>query len=121
MYGVPLLARLQSEGIDFVVDDPVLVRQFGERRRYNGDPIAELHVVTGMEAVDAASDPNTIALVSDVSVGDRIELQASTVAIEPWLLDGSITCPTPGSLLWTRDSVSLGSNSSGTRSSTLQR
>jgi hypothetical protein len=96
VFGVPLLARLQSNGIDFVVDDPVLVRQFGERRRYDGQPIAELHVATAMDAVDAASDPNTIALVSDVSVGDRIELQATAIAIESWLLDGQITLSDAG-------------------------
>jgi hypothetical protein len=96
VFGVPLLARLQGRGIEFVVDDPVLVRQFGERRRYNGDPITELHVVTAMEAVDAASDTGTIALVSDVSAGDRTELQAASIAIESWLLDGLITLSDAG-------------------------
>jgi hypothetical protein len=96
VFGVPLLAELQSRGIDFVVDDPVLVRQFGERRRYDGEPISEMRVVTALDAVDAVSDPNTIGFVSGVSVGDRIELQATAAAIESWLFDGQITLSDAG-------------------------
>ena len=96
VFGVPLLARLQSEGVEFLVDDPVLVRQFGERRRYDGGPISELYVVTAMDAVDAASDPNTIAFVSDVSASERDELQTASFAIESWLFDGLITLSDTG-------------------------
>jgi hypothetical protein len=96
VFGVPLLARLQSMGVEFEVDDPVLVRQFGERRRHDGGPTPELRVLTGMEAVDAASDPDTIALESAVSESGRIELQAAAIAIESWLLDGRITLSDPG-------------------------
>ncbi len=96
VFGVPLLASLQSRGIEFVVDDPVLVRQFGERRRFSGEPIAELRVVTAMEAVDVARDPSTIAFVSDVSERERAELQASAIAIESWLSEGLITLSESG-------------------------
>jgi hypothetical protein len=96
VFGVPLLARLQDRGVDFVVDDPVLVRQFGEQRRYTGDPITELHVVTGLEAIDAAQDPNTIALVSDLSSDERSELLDATIAIESWLFDGRISLSDAG-------------------------
>ncbi len=64
VYGVPVLARLQRHGVDFLVDDPVLVRQFGERRRYLGQDVAELCVLTAMDAIDAADDPNLVAFVS---------------------------------------------------------
>jgi hypothetical protein len=96
VFGVPLLSRMQSRGIGFMVDDPVLVRQFGEQRRYNGEQLAELHVVTGIEAVEAASDPATIALVSDLSADERAELQAASIAIESWLFDGQITLSDAG-------------------------
>jgi hypothetical protein len=96
VFGVPLLASLQSSGIGFVVDDPVLVRQFGERRRSHSEPIAELRVVTAMEAVDAERDPSTIAFVSDVSESERAELQASAIAIETWLSEGLIALSDAG-------------------------
>jgi hypothetical protein len=96
VFGVPLLARLQREGTDFVVDDPVLVRQFGNRRRHRGESVPELRVVTAAEALDAEADPNTIAFVSDLSSDQRIELQSLSIEIESWLLDGSVTLSSAG-------------------------
>ena len=96
VYGVPLLARLQSEGTAFLVDDPVLVRQFGERRRYRGQDVAELRVLTAMEAVDAVSDPDVVAFVSDLSASERLELQTTSFEIEAWLRDGLITLSETG-------------------------
>ena len=96
LYGVPLLARVQRDGIEFFVDDEVLVRQFGDRRRYRGQPLPELRVVTAMDAVDAENDPNAIAFVSALSVGDRAQLQATTLDIETWLFDGEITLSAAG-------------------------
>ncbi len=96
VFGVPLLARLQRTGVDFVVDDPVLVRQFGERRRYHGEPVAELRVVTAMEAVDAENDPSAIAFVSNLTEVERVELQAMTFDIEAWLFEGQITLSEAG-------------------------
>ncbi|MEP7112919.1 MAG: hypothetical protein ABI862_06615, partial [Ilumatobacteraceae bacterium] len=96
VYGVPLLAQLQSDGIEFFVDDPVLVRQFGERRRYRGQALPEVRVVTAMDAVDAQSDANTIAFISALSADDREELQAETLEIATWLLDGKITLSEAG-------------------------
>ncbi|MDP9464138.1 MAG: hypothetical protein M3P52_05910, partial [Actinomycetota bacterium] len=103
VFGVPLLARLQRDGVEFLVDDPVLVRQFGERRRYRGQDVAELRVLTAMEAVDAASDPNVVAFVSDLSEGERLALQALAIEIENWLRDGRITLSPAG-----RATVDLG-------------
>jgi hypothetical protein len=95
-FGVPLLARLQRNGVEFLVDDPVLVRQFGERRRYRGQDVAELRVLTAMEAVDAASDPDVVAFVSDLSESERLELQTTSFEIEAWLRDGLITLSETG-------------------------
>lgn len=96
LYGVPLLARVQSDGIEFFVDDEVLVRQFGDRRRYHGQLLPELRVVTAMDAIDAESDPNVIAFVSALSVGDRAALQSATLDVEAWLFDGGITLSAAG-------------------------
>ncbi len=96
VFGVPLLARLQRKGVDFVVADPVLVRQFGERRRDKGEAVTELRVVTAMEAVDAASSPNAIAFASDLSEGELSELQKLAFEIEVWLLEGRITLSDTG-------------------------
>ena len=96
LYGVPLLARVQSDGIEFFVDDEVLVRQFVDRRGYHGQLLPELRVVTAMDAIDAESDPNVIAFVSALSVGDRAALQSATLDVEAWLFDGGITLSAAG-------------------------
>jgi len=96
VFGVPLLARLQSEGTDFLVDDPVLVRQFGNRRRYSGEVVPELRVVTAVEALDVEVGPNTVAFVSDLPQDERIELQSLSIEIESWLPGGEITLSTTG-------------------------
>jgi hypothetical protein len=91
VFGPPLLARLQRDGVEFLVDDPVLVRQFGERRRYRGQDVAELRLLTAMEAISAASDPNVVAFVSELSERERLELQTIAIEIEAWLRGGRIT------------------------------
>ncbi len=96
VFGVPLLARLQSQGVEFFVDDPVLVRQFGERRRYRGQDLAELHVLTAMDAVDAAGDPNLVALVSQLSAGERSDLESMIPDVAAWLADGRVTLSAKG-------------------------
>ena len=58
--------------------------------------MASCYVVTAMDAVDAASDPNTIAFVSDCSASERDELQTTSFAIESWLFDGLITLSDTG-------------------------
>ncbi len=96
VFGVPLLAHLQRDGVEFFVDDPVLVRQFGERRRYRGQDVTELRMLTAMDAVDAASDPNLVAFVSQLSAGERGDLQSMATEIAAWLGDGRITLSEKG-------------------------
>ena len=103
VYGVPLLARLQRRGIEFLVDDTVLIRQFGERRRYNGQHVAELRVVTAMDAIDATTDANLVAFVSQLSALERDDLQTMMIEIETWLRDGRITLSAKG-----EDAVAIG-------------
>ena len=74
----------------------MLVRQFGERRRYRGQDVAELRVVTAMEAIDASTDPNLVAFVSQLSVLERDDLQSMMIEIETWLRDGRITLSDKG-------------------------
>jgi hypothetical protein len=96
VFGVPLLARLQRRGIEFLVDDPVLVRQFGERRRYKGQDVAELRVVTAMDAIDATTDPDLVAFVSQLSALEREQLQTMMIDVETWLREGRITLSAKG-------------------------
>jgi hypothetical protein len=103
VFGVPLLARLQSRGIEFLVDDPVLVRQFGERRRYEGQDVAELRVVTAMDAIDATTNPDLVAFVSQLSARERDDLQTMMIEIETWLREGRITLSEKGT-----DAVAVG-------------
>ena len=90
VYGPPLLARLQRDGVEFLVDDPVLVRQFGERRHYDGEHVAVLGLTTGMAALDAVTDPEVIAFTSELTPLQRHELRALIAQIVHLLRDGRI-------------------------------
>jgi hypothetical protein len=107
LYGVPLLARLQREGVDFAVEDEVLVRQFGERRRYRGQPLPEVRVVTAMYAIDAQSDPNIVAFVSELSaaVSSRLSRPSSPVLNRFAALRQSVEASTAAVLLLPADEI----------------
>ncbi|CAN5404828.1 hypothetical protein BH18ACT1_BH18ACT1_09120 [soil metagenome] len=57
-----VMAELRRRDIPFVVDDPVLVRQLGRRRKFRGDNArAMITVVAGKETQRASSDAELVA------------------------------------------------------------
>ena len=63
-YAAGVLAELQRRGVPFVVDDPGLVRQYGDDRRYDGTN-ADVHVVMrwGESALTVPDGYDVVALV----------------------------------------------------------
>ncbi len=96
VYGPPLLARLQEQGVDFFVDDEVLVRQFGERRRLGDRVMPELRVLTGIDAVAASGYRTMLARVSALTDDERRELLDLVSTIERRLADGDISLTESG-------------------------
>jgi hypothetical protein len=74
-YGGTAVAELQRRGIDFVADDPVLVRQFGPARRFDGSNAqAQLLLRTGDAAREAPPGSRRVALGEGLSRAERREL-----------------------------------------------
>jgi hypothetical protein len=74
-YGGTAVAELQRRGIDFVAHDPVLVRQFGPARRFDGtNAKQQLLLRTGDAARKAPPGSRRVALGQGLSRADRREL-----------------------------------------------
>jgi hypothetical protein len=65
-YSGLVFAELQDRGVDFMFDDEVLIRQFGERRRDDGSPTLRMWQVLG---TDAAAVPVGAERVAYVDAG----------------------------------------------------
>ena len=103
VYGPPLLARLQHDGIDFFVDDDVLVRQFGQGRRLGDRSVPEIRVLTGIDAVAAAGGASTVARVSALNDEESRELLELVSTLERRLADGEVSLTDAG-----RETVAVG-------------
>jgi hypothetical protein len=74
-YGAAVIAELQRRGISFVAKDPVLVRQYGPARRFDGDNArAQLLLRTGAGAQDAPPGSRLVARGVGLSRAERREL-----------------------------------------------
>src|SRR5205807_5578548 len=74
-YGAAVVAELQRRGISFVARDPVLVRQFGPTRRFNGhNAKAALLLRTGAATGEAPTGSRRVARGEGLSAGDQREL-----------------------------------------------
>jgi hypothetical protein len=62
-----VMMRLQELGIDFKVDDEVMIRQLGEGRRATGNERARIYQVQGSPALLSNNDVCLIALASELS------------------------------------------------------
>jgi hypothetical protein len=74
-YGAAVVAELQRRGITFVAGDPVLVRQYGPARRFDGhNARAQLLLRTGGGVQDAPPGSRRVALGEGMSPAERREL-----------------------------------------------
>ena len=90
-YGGTAVAELQRRGIDFVAHDPVLVRQFGPARRFNGkNARAQLLLRTGDAAREAPSGTTRVALGQGLSGAERRELARLKTEIRDYIAAGRL-------------------------------
>jgi hypothetical protein len=90
-YGGTVVAELQRRGISFVADDPVLVRQFGPARRFDGrNAEAQLLLRTGDEAREAPPGSRPVGLGEGLSRADRRELARLKTDIREYIDAGRL-------------------------------
>lgn len=83
-YSAAVLAELQSQGVAFLVDEPGLVRQFGEHRRYDGHGATErLYLLQGRDALSVPDGDRLLALATPLDESE----QAGLLAAEDELTD----------------------------------
>jgi len=74
-YGPGVLAALDEQGMEFVVEEPMLVRHFGPDREFDGTNARnELLLRQGDEARDAPPRARRVALSEGLPAGERHEL-----------------------------------------------
>jgi hypothetical protein len=89
-YGAAVVAELQRRGIPFVARDPVLVRQFGPTRRFNGSNAnAALLLRTGA-ATSETPGSRRVARGEGLSAGDRRELSRLEAQIAEYVEQGRL-------------------------------
>lgn len=90
-YTAPVMAALQRAGIPFVLDEEGLVRQMGERRRYDGSADLLVYVREGMEAHSVPPGAERIAFVSGIDADESAELiDLRRVVVERRIPDGVV-------------------------------
>jgi hypothetical protein len=89
-YSAAVLAELQEHGVPFEVDEPGLVRQFGDRRRYDATHGADtrLHLLGGREALTVPDGETRLALATPLSSDDQAELLADEAALVDFVASG---------------------------------
>lgn len=90
-YSTPIMHALQRHGIEFVTDDPALVRQLGPERRFTGDnATAVLTYEVGEPALRPQEGRRRVVLHEAVSQAERRELAALERQIADHLRDAGL-------------------------------
>ena len=90
-YGAAVVAELQRRGIPFVARDPVLVRQYGPTRRFNGhNADAALLLRTGAATGGAPTGSRRVARGEGLSAADQRELTQLEAQIGKYVEEGQL-------------------------------
>ena len=73
-YSAAVLAQLQDQGVPFEVDEPGLVRQFGEHRRFTGAADVRMYLRQGRDALTVPDGDERIALATPLTAAQQAEL-----------------------------------------------
>jgi len=96
-YGAAVVAELQRRGIPFVARDPVLVRQYGPTRRFNGhNASAALLLRTGAATGDTPTGSRGVARGEGLSPGDQRELSRLEAQIGKYVEEGQLRLKAQG-------------------------
>ncbi len=88
-YGAGVVAELQRRGIPFVARDPVLVRQYGPTRRFNGhNAKAALLLRTGAAADEVPTESRRVARGKGLSARDQRDLLQLEAQIGKYVEEG---------------------------------
>ena len=88
-YSASVLAQLQADGVSFRVDEPGLVRQFGDHRRYTGTADARMYLLQGRDALTVPAGQQRIALATPLSDAEQAELVADEDALAQFAESGA--------------------------------
>jgi hypothetical protein len=85
-----VISAIQRSGIEFLVADPILLRQFGSDRQFNGQVSTHLELRLNFRAIEVAGDETRIAFTSALTNDELNELGEITDVIAVALGDGDI-------------------------------
>lgn len=83
-FTAPVMAALRREGVPFVLDEEGLVRQMGERRRFDGHADLRVYVREGRAALVTPPGVERVAFRPALTDGERTELEALTEEVAAW-------------------------------------
>ncbi|MFT3854216.1 MAG: hypothetical protein QM733_15965 [Ilumatobacteraceae bacterium] len=88
-YAAAVLAQLQADGVAFTVDDPGLVRQFGNHRRDHGTVATRLYLLQGREALIVPASSERLALATPLTADEQVQLLADEDVLADFAASGA--------------------------------
>lgn len=104
-YSSAIMAQLVDRGIEFRVDQEVMVRQLGPSRRADGDERAVVSQYQGWEAYSYEGPDCVLARVSDVGADGEAELGALAAELEDAAAQLDVTAVPGGEGMTARDAA----------------
>jgi hypothetical protein len=89
-FSVPVVSELQRLGVPWYVDDPGMVRQLGEARRYEGQPARRLIFREGDAAREVPPGEERVAFVEGLTPAEADELADLQDRLRPFIEDGGL-------------------------------
>ena len=87
-FTAPVMAGMQRAGVPFVLDEEGLVRQLGERRRFDGRADLLVYVREGSDALVVPPGAERVAFQPALDDADRSELVGYEQRLTEWRRDG---------------------------------
>ena len=88
-YSAAVLAQLQADGVTFRVDEPGLVRQFGDHREYDGAADARMYLLQGRDALTVPDGSQRLALATPLTVDEQAALDADEDVLVSFAASGA--------------------------------
>jgi len=89
-FSVPVVSELQRLGVPWYVDDPGMIRQLGEARRYEGQPAQWLVFREGEAARETPPGEERVAFVDGLTRAEADELAELQDRLRPFIEDGGL-------------------------------
>jgi hypothetical protein len=89
-YSATMMMWMQERGIEFRVDDEVMVRQLGNSRRADGSEAVRVFQLQGIEAITYVGNSCPVGVVSALTPQDEARASVDAEALAAAVADGSI-------------------------------